>query len=158
MFSKRFKKALSVIAASAVIASCTSATMPVSAFVDSPGITQVYSIKNYDAEREFSVKRLGSLHSYSFNTLYMGCGSNDRIPTGIWASEGMKLKVYVKAQNGDAIPKIMFTQHLTAGNSQKIIQLENGINEITVPAVTSSVESGYEQGGTVYLVNDYTEA
>ncbi len=87
MFSKRFKKALSVIAASAVIASCTSATMPVSAFVDSPGITQVYSIKNYDAEREFSVKRLGSLHSYSFNTLYMGCGSNDRIPTGIWASE-----------------------------------------------------------------------
>ena len=76
----------------------------------------------------------------------MGCGSNDRITTGIWASEGMKLKVYVKAQNGDAIPKIMFTQHLTAGNSQKIIQLENGINEITVPAVTSSVESGYEQG------------
>lgn len=56
MFSKRFKKALSVIAASAVIASCTAATMPVSAFVDSPGITQVYSIKNYDAERVFCEK------------------------------------------------------------------------------------------------------
>ncbi len=158
MFSKKLKKALAVIVAGTVIAS-SFASMPVYAAVtpETAAITQSYSIANYDSDREFTVKRFGDLQAYSKNQLVMHFGSNNRIPTGIWTTPGQKIKVYVKANSGDAIPQLMFTQHLTDGSGQKIVNLKNGINEIEVPSVSSSVESGFEVGGSVYIINPYTE-
>ena len=158
MYRKTLKKALAVIAAGTVIAS-SFVSLPVYAAVtpEMSAITQTYNIANYDSDREFTVRRVGDVQAYSRNQLGIYFGSNNRIPTGIWTTPGQKIKVYVKANSGDALPKIMFTQHLTDGTGEKVVTLKNGVNEIEVPAVSSSVESGFEVGGSVYLLNPYTE-
>ena len=159
MFKTNLKKALAVIAAGTVIASSSFASMPVYAAVtpETSAITQAYSIANYDPDREFTVKRVGDVQAYSKKQLVMHFGANNRIPTGIWTAPGKKLKVYVKANSDDAIPKIMFTQHLTDGVSEVVRTLQRGVNEIEVPTVSASVESGFEVGGSIYLLNPYTE-
>ena len=160
MFQKHVKKALSVLMASAVIASSAAISVPVFAATtaSSSVITQSYNIANYDAEREFSLRRYGNVRNYSRENLSMYFGQNDRMPTGIWISPGQTVKVYVKAESNDKIPQLMFTQHLTDGLGEKTFSLKNGINEITAPSVSTEVEEGFEKGGCMYLLNPYTES
>lgn len=151
MLKKFLKKTLAVVMTSAVIASASAVSLPV--FAAESSITQSYSIVNYDSDREFAPRRYGDIQAYSRGPLGIYFGSTNRIPTGIWSTPGAKLKVYVQADSNDPLPKLVFTQHLTDGTAEKVVTLTNGINEITSPTVVSSVESGFETGGSVYILN-----
>lgn len=120
-----------------------------------------YNIANYDTDREFTPKRVGDIAAYSKNTLKMRFGFSNRIATGIWATPGEKIKVYVQANDLDPVPSILFTQHISNSTEIKEIALTKGMNEITVPALHtdfSTYETTTEPGGCVYLINPYTTA
>ena len=119
-----------------------------------------YGIQNYDTQREFTPQRNGDMSNYTRQILKMTRGMSNRMSTGIWATPGEKLKIYVQAESNDPIPQIVFTQHISNSYEYKEIQLQKGINEITVPqlhADISDYETKTELGGTVYLCNPYTQ-
>ena len=114
-----------------------------------------YNIANYDTDREFTPKRVGDIAAFSKNTLKMRFGFSNRIATGIWATPGEKLKIYVQAEDLDPIPHILFTQHISDSTEIKEVALARGMNEITVPALHtdfSTYETATEPGGCIYLI------
>lgn len=120
-----------------------------------------YGIQNYDTDREFTPKRVGNIAAYSRNTLAMNRGFSNRIATGIWATPGEKLKVYVQAEESDPLPSIEFTQHISDSQEKVTIALKRGLNELNVPTLHSdfsSYQTSTEPGGTVYLLNPYTSS
>ena len=120
-----------------------------------------FNIANYDTDREFTPKRVGDIAAYSKDKLKMRFGFSNRIATGIWATPGEKLKIYVQAEDLDPIPHILFTQHISDSTEIKEVALARGMNEITVPALHtdfSTYETATEPGGCIYLINPYTTA
>ncbi len=123
-------------------------------------IREMYSINNYDEKREFQPKRNGDVRNDSLNKLKMYFGMSNREPTFIWGTPGEKLKVYVKAEDDDPLPSLIFTQNISNYYEKAEISLKNGINEITVPAINPTQEGYFqkvEQGGCIYINNPYTE-
>ncbi len=117
-----------------------------------------YGIKNYDTNREFTPKRVGDMYSYTSNKLKMSGGLSNRTSTGIWASPGETLKIYVQHGSGDMKPMLEFTQHISNADEFKSVQLKGGINEITVPQLHedfSDYEMPVEPGGCIYIINPY---
>ncbi len=119
-----------------------------------------YNIQDYDKDREFTPKRDGDTYDFSRNELKMAFGFSNRIATGIWATPGETLKIYVQADGTDPVPRLLFTQHISKGSEIREISLKRGLNTITVPTLYSdfsSYETPTEPGGCIYIVNPYTE-
>ena len=80
-------------------------------------------------------------------------------PTGIAAKSGDKIVVYVDAEPGTPLPKLMFKQTDSRHNGTREQQLVSGKNEITVPEVEGNdLRPGTAKGVSIYTINPYTEA
>lgn len=119
------------------------------------------------SSREFSpslsginkLYRYGDIRSYALNTLKMVWAGTNRQVTGIYSTPGEVITVYVDCEDGDSLPKIVFTQHQGGWRSWKSgeITLKKGANILTTPTFDqSSYSSAVTPGGPIYLVNPYT--
>ncbi len=122
----------------------------------------------FDARREFStspdaknqIGRNGDIVSYARNTLKFNSFATNRQVTGISARANEVVSIYVEADEGDPLPRIRFSQFY--GHWSKWlggeIQLSRGLNRFTVPYLQNdSYSKEVVAGGTIYLVNPYTE-
>lgn len=111
--------------------------------------------------------RYGNIRSYCANTLKMSTFGIDYQPTGIAASAGTEITVYVEAEGADPLPNIVFTQ--TFGDWRSWLRrfsLSRGKNVFTFPdfigenpaAYTVASPDGFLSGGPVYLENPYRTA
>lgn len=64
-----------------------------------------------DPEADNVITRHGNIASYARNTLKMATFGTNRQSTGISASAGEILTVYVGGEEGDPLPTLMLTQH-----------------------------------------------
>ena len=120
----------------------------------------------FDDARELStadsaeLPRRGSIAGYARNTLKTVWMGTDRIATGVTASPGEVLTVFVDAPEGDPLPSVVFTQHIGHWSSWKggSTALSRGINFVTVPNL---YKDGWSTptvpGGPVYLTDPYTD-
>ncbi len=128
-------------------------------------------IKNslvFDVRREFSTSsdatnvldRVGDIASYARGTLKMDFMGTNRLATGIAALAGEVINVYVEADEGDKLPKLVFAQvygHWSSWRSGEN-QLARGLNTFVVPNfVNSSYTVDVLAGCAIYLCNPYTE-
>ena len=80
-------------------------------------------------------------------------------PTGIAAKSGDKIVVYVDAEPGTPLPKLMFKQTDSRHNGTREQQLVSGKNEITVPEVEGNdLRPGTAKRCFYITINPYTEA
>ena len=78
-------------------------------------------------------------------------------PTGIAVKSGEKIEVYVDAEPGTPLPKLVFKQMDSQHNGQVVINLTSGKNEITIPEVNSNeLRPGTPKAGVLYTSNPYT--
>ncbi len=115
-----------------------------------------------DPKADNVITRHGNIASYARSTLKMATFGTNRQPTGISASYGDVLNVYVTGDEGDPLPTLMVTQHW--GSYNKWIsgeyKLRLGKNTIRVPYLnqanfTTNTGEPLPAGGPVYLVNPY---
>ena len=106
--------------------------------------------------RGVRLQQRGDIAAYGRKLHYM-FGLSNYLPTGICGNTGEKLTVYVEADEGQPLPRAVFTQFLTNYNhwQGRQIQLHRGVNILTVPALTYT-PSYTNPGGPLYLVNPYT--
>lgn len=103
--------------------------------------------------------RYGDIRAYALNTLKMVWAGTNRQVTGIYSTPGEVITVYVDCDEGDNLPKIVFTQHQGGWRSWKSgeIALKKGVNILITPTFDqSSYSSAVTPGGPIYLVNPYT--
>lgn len=102
------------------------------------------------------LQQRGNIFDYG-QKLHFMFGLSNYMPTGIFGNTGERITVYVDADEGQPLPKIVFTQFLTTYKYWQggQIQLQRGVNVLTVPSFTYT-ESYTNAGGPVYLVNPYT--
>ena len=78
-------------------------------------------------------------------------------PTGIAVKSGEKINVYVDAEPGTPLPKLVFKQMDSQHNGQVVINLVRGKNEVTIPEVNSNeLRPGTSKAGVLYTSNPYT--
>ena len=78
-------------------------------------------------------------------------------PTGVAVKSGEKINVYVDAQPGTPLPKLVFKQMDSQHNGQVVINLVRGKNEVTIPEVNSNeLRPGTAKAGVLYTSNPYT--
>jgi len=136
-------------------------------------IDRAYSVLNgeitYDEKREFStdptaanvIERHGNVTNYARNDLKMAFFGTVRQVTGITATPGTEIKIYLEADEGDALSQIVFTQNKNhwSGWQSDYKTLKSGENTFTVPNLkTSNYSSETLSGGAIYIINPYTEA
>lgn len=108
-----------------------------------------------DARGVFLQQR-GDIFNYG-QKLHFMFGLSNYMPTGIFGNSGEQITVYVEADEGQPLPKLVFTQFLTTYQYWQggQIQLSRGVNVLTVPNFTYTA-SYTNAGGPLYLVNPYT--
>lgn len=122
----------------------------------------------FDERREFStsgdafnvITRHGDIASYARNTLKFSSFGTNRQVTGIAVRAGESVKIYVEGQEGDPLPSVRFSQFYGHWSSWLggEIKLSLGTNVLTVPDFkTDSYSTEVVSGGSIYLVNPYTE-
>ena len=78
-------------------------------------------------------------------------------PTGVAVKSGEKINVYVDAEPGTPLPKLVFKQMDSQHNGQVVINLVRGKNEVTIPEVNSNeLRPGTSKAGVLYTSNPYT--
>ena len=78
-------------------------------------------------------------------------------PTGLAVKSGEKINVYVDAQIGTPLPKLVFKQMDSQHSGQITINLYRGKNEIIIPDVNSNdLRPGTAKAGILYTSNPYT--
>ncbi len=78
-------------------------------------------------------------------------------PTGLAVKSGDKINVYVDAEPGDPLPKLVYKQMDSRHNGQTVINLVRGKNEITIPEVeVNDIRPGTAKAGVLYTSNPYT--
>ena len=107
-----------------------------------------------------TVPQNGNPVHHARNVLKMSSFATNYIPTGIAAMSGSTIKVYVEAEDGQPLPKLMFAQQIGSWRGwQKEIALKQGENIITVPTVYDTAWSTKTKpGGGLYIINPYTES
>ena len=79
-------------------------------------------------------------------------------PTGLAVKSGDKINVYVDAEPGAPLPKLVYKQMDSRHNGQTVINLVRGKNEITIPEVeVNDIRPGTAKAGVLYTSNPYTE-
>ncbi len=107
--------------------------------------------------------RHGDVAGYARSTLKFAWFGTNRQATGISASPGEDLIVYVTGEEGDPLPSLVTTQHWGSWRSWKSgeYKLRLGKNVIKVQnylqdGYTDNTGDALAAGGPVYLVNPYT--
>lgn len=108
---------------------------------------------------KFVATQYGDLARYGSEVLSMSSMGENFQVTGLYALPGDKLKVYVNAEAGKPMPRLIFSQNEGSYSSwRKTVNLHTGINEITVPIVNrdGNYKSNPKPGGSIYIENPYT--
>lgn len=78
-------------------------------------------------------------------------------PTGLAVKSGQQITVYVDAQPGTPLPRLVYKQMDSQHNGNHNIALTNGKNVITIPETNpNELRPGTPQAGVLYTVNPYT--
>ena len=78
-------------------------------------------------------------------------------PTGLAVKSGQVITVYVDVEKGKPTPKLIFKQMDSQHNGNRVINLTNGKNVITIPEVDSNqLRPGTAKAGVLYTNNPYT--
>lgn len=103
------------------------------------------------------IQQRGDIFDYGQDLHFM-FGLSNYMPTGIFGNTGDTITVYVEADEGQPLPKLIFTQFLTTYQYWKgsQIELKRGVNILTVPSFTHTA-SFTNAGGPMYIINPYTE-
>lgn len=102
------------------------------------------------------IQQRGDIFAYGQELRFM-FGLSNYLPTGIYGNSGEQITVYVEADEGQPLPKLVFTQFLTTYQYWQggQVQLQRGVNVLTVPNFTHTA-SFTNAGGPLYIVNPYT--
>ena len=104
------------------------------------------------------VEQHGDRDAHASQNLKINFGNNHQ-PTGVVAMPGDTITVYVDAQPGQPLPKLVFSQQEGSWSSWgRSVQLKAGKNTIVVPKVNfdGNYKHDVTPGGPVYIVNPYT--
>ena len=78
-------------------------------------------------------------------------------PTGLAVKSGQVITVYVDVEKGKPTPQLIFKQMYSQHNGNRVINLTNGKNVITIPEVDSNeLRPGTAKSGDLYTNNPYT--
>ena len=78
-------------------------------------------------------------------------------PTGLAVKSGQVITVYVDLEKGKPTPQLVFKQIDSQHNGNRVINLTNGKNVITIPEVDSNeLRPGTAKAGVLYTSNPYT--
>ncbi|MBD7969936.1 NPCBM/NEW2 domain-containing protein [Paenibacillus gallinarum] len=99
----------------------------------------------------------GDMRKHAQQNLRMNFGTNSQ-PTGLVATPGDTITVYVDAPSGSKVPSLTFTQQEGSWNRwSSSVSLKSGKNVITVPTISQDgYHHGVVKGGTIYIQNPYT--
>ncbi|MDO5033764.1 MAG: M60 family metallopeptidase [Actinomycetaceae bacterium] len=105
----------------------------------------------------FTLPREGDVRTHTKDVLKMSSFGGILIPTGLAANQGQTVRVYVEANEGEPLPKIVFSQAQGKFSEwNRKVQLEPGENVVTVPQILNP--AGVVAGGPIYFENPYTPA
>lgn len=108
---------------------------------------------------KFVATQYGDLARYGSEVLRMSSMGENFQVTGLYALPGDKLKVYVNAESGKSMPRLIFSQNEGSYSSwRRTINLHNGVNEIVVPTINrdGNYKTNPKAGGAIYIENPYT--
>ena len=78
-------------------------------------------------------------------------------PTGLAVKSGQQITVYVDAEPGTPLPRLVYKQMDSQHNGNHNIALTNGKNVITIPETNpDQLRPGTPQSGVLYTTNPYT--
>lgn len=125
-------------------------------------IDRAYKIINNDLGSEqvkINLPQLGDIHGNAKKNLSMSSFGTNYITTGIVATPGETIEVYLDAEKGEALPQIVFTQSQGHyGNWKRIFTLNPGYNKFIVPEIfDENWKHKANKGGAIYIVNPYTD-
>ncbi|MDO5026156.1 MAG: NPCBM/NEW2 domain-containing protein [Trueperella sp.] len=105
----------------------------------------------------FTLPRDGNIRTHTRDVLKMSSFGGILLPTGLAANQGQVVRVYVDANAGEPLPKIVFSQSQGKFSEwNRKIQLHPGENIITVPTILNP--ANVTAGGPIYFENPYTPA
>ena len=107
---------------------------------------------------EMTLEQVGDRVAHARNVLKTSSYGSNMIPTGVAACPGDQIRIYVEAEEGKPLPKIVFTQQMGSWNKWKQVKdLKRGENVFTVPNLhDSSWSQKVKAGGAIYFENPYT--
>lgn len=108
------------------------------------------------------IEQNGNLANYCRSDLCMASFGSNRQSIGVLGMAGDKITIYVTGKETDALPKIVFTQHIGSWQSWKSgeYSLSLGKNVFTVPSFydADSYKADVPLGGPIYICNPYTSS
>lgn len=107
----------------------------------------------------FKVEQFGDMSKYGREVLDMATQGENFQVTGLYALPNDNLKVYVEAEDGKPMPRLVFSQNEGSfSHWRKTIYLHKGLNEIIVPKISRDkyYRTNPKSGGAIYIENPYT--
>lgn len=125
-------------------------------------IDRAYKIINNDFgadQVKITLPQLGDVHGNAKKNLSMSSFGTNYITTGIVATPGETIEVYLDAEKGEPLPQIVFTQSQGHyGNWKRIFTLTPGYNKFIVPEMfDENWPHKSNKGGAIYILNPYTD-